>query len=101
MGSTIYSYAGNDTITTYNGVDELHGGIGNDILKAGTIAIISMGMRGEDQLFGQNGNDKIFGGAGYDLLNGGSGNDRLFGNAGNDKLFGGLGSDWSRRRRRR
>ena len=94
MGSTIYSYAGNDTITTYNGVDELHGGIGNDILKAGNNSDYLYGDAGEDQLFGQNGNDKIFGGAGYDLLNGGSGNDRLFGNAGNDKLFGGLGSDW-------
>ena len=93
-GTTMFGFGGNDTITTYNGVDKLYGGIGNDILKAGNNSDYLYGDAGEDQLFGQNGNDKIFGGAGYDLLNGGTGNDRLFGNAGNDKLFGGLGSDW-------
>ncbi|WP_321448949.1 calcium-binding protein [uncultured Cohaesibacter sp.] len=92
-GSTIYSYAGNDVITTYNGVDKLYGGLGNDIIKAGNNGDLLFGGAGLDRLLGQAGDDKLFGGLGADVLNGGAGNDRLFGNQHGDTLIGGLGND--------
>ncbi|SFO16512.1 Hemolysin-type calcium-binding repeat-containing protein [Cohaesibacter marisflavi] len=92
-GTTFYSYAGNDIITTYNGVDTLYGGLGNDTIKAGNNGDFLYGGAGSDKLFGQAGADKLFGGLGADVLNGGAGNDRLFGNQHGDTLIGGLGND--------
>nr|WP_319515895.1 calcium-binding protein [uncultured Cohaesibacter sp.] len=92
-GTTFYSYAGNDVITTYNGVDRLYGGLGNDTIRAGNNGDFLYGGAGSDKLFGQAGADKLFGGLGADVLNGGAGNDRLFGNQHGDALIGGLGND--------
>lgn len=71
----IYRGAGNNTINTGNGADDLRGGSGSDTFNSGA------------------GNDRLFGGAGDDALDGGSGKDKLDGGAGNDTLIGGGNAD--------
>ena len=91
--SIIHGFDGNDTITTYAGVDRLFGDDGNDIIKAGNNGDFLYGGLGADKLFGERGNDTIYGGYGDDTLHGGNGNDRLFGLGQADTLFGGQGND--------
>ena len=58
-----------------DGIDNLLGGAGNDII------------------FGQGGDDVLDGGKGNDILLGGTGKDTLLGGSGNDILIGGSGAD--------
>jgi serralysin len=65
---------------TYNGIEGVVGGNGNDTIG---------GNGGNNFLIGRNGNDSIHGKAGDDYLEGGAGNDNLYGGAGADRLIGG------------
>jgi Ca2+-binding RTX toxin-like protein len=56
---------------TYNGIEVLVGGLGND------------------QIFGNDSHNQLYGGAGNDELYGGAGSDNLYGGLGADKFFGG------------
>jgi Ca2+-binding RTX toxin-like protein len=87
---------------TYDSIENLIGGAGNDSLRgdagnnlidggAGNDAIF--GRAGNDTLNGGIGNDVLLGGVGADVLNGGSGNDNLLGGTGADQLNGGTGID--------
>ncbi|MCV0396061.1 MAG: pre-peptidase C-terminal domain-containing protein [Rhizobiaceae bacterium] len=69
---------------TYNSIEGLVGGAGNDTI---------VGNGGANHLFGNGGNDSIYGGGGDDYMSGAAGNDYLSGGSGNDTLVGGLGSD--------
>ena len=73
-GADAYTLASNPSAGTF-GIDDLHGGGGND----------SIDGRGND--------DKLYGDAGNDTIAGGSGDDEIWGGAGNDLLDGGTGQD--------
>ncbi|MEZ5775708.1 MAG: calcium-binding protein [Hyphomicrobiaceae bacterium] len=64
--------------------DEVHGGGGNDVIRA---------ARTDDRLFGDDGNDIIYGGDGNDQIEGGNGDDILRGDDGDDTIEGGNGED--------
>jgi Ca2+-binding RTX toxin-like protein len=65
-------------------VENVVGGLGNDVL---------IGDSNTNKLTGGNGNDSLKGNAGDDVLSGGAGNDILFGGLGDDMLDGGAGVD--------
>jgi Ca2+-binding RTX toxin-like protein len=88
----LYGYAGDDTLTSGAGNDDLDGGEGDDRLTAGAGHDFLDGGVGDDSLSGGDGNDMIIGGKGQDAINGGAGNDQIFANEG-DFLTGGLGMD--------
>jgi len=67
---------GNDTL---NGIENLTGGDGADVL---------IGDAGDNKLVGGIGNDTLLGSDGSDVLLGGAGNDRLDGGAGVDQVDG-------------
>ncbi|MCA9218176.1 MAG: HYR domain-containing protein, partial [Planctomycetales bacterium] len=71
----------------------VHGGDGDDSLRAANAASTIFGGSGDDQLFGGNASDLLYGGDGNDHLRGGNGNDYLEGNDGDDFLFGETGDD--------
>ncbi len=72
---------------TYNGIECLVGGLGNDTVVGDNLANRLYGQGGTDTIYGQAGNDILDGGAGNDFLNGGLGNDTLTGGANNDTFF--------------
>ena len=74
----VFGGAGNDTITTFNGITQL---------------VELYGETGSDALVGATGNDLLVGGGGDDTLNSGGGDDVLIGGAGKDSLNGGDGED--------
>jgi hypothetical protein len=74
-------------------VDIVTGGMGNDILAAGSNAATLNGGLGNDQLTGSSEADVLDGGLGDDTVTGAAGNDTLRGGAGNDRVEGGEGSD--------
>lgn len=83
----VHGLGGNDKITISPKITkpaDLHGDIGNDVLKGGG---------GDDRLFGNADDDRLTGGVGNDLLVGGEGNDRLVDTVGANVLFGGSGAD--------
>jgi Ca2+-binding RTX toxin-like protein len=75
---------GNDVLLGNAGVNVLTGGAGNDKLY---------GLAGNDTLNGQAGDDALFGG--NDYIEGGAGNDVLWGEAGNDQIIAGAGNDFA------
>ena len=77
-GMELYGTSGNDNINISKGRGILHGGDGNDTLKASQYDIA---------------NDILDGGAGDDTLWGYKGDDILIGGVGNDNLYGGEGND--------
>ncbi|CAG0981107.1 Bifunctional hemolysin/adenylate cyclase [Rhizobiaceae bacterium] len=72
---------------TYNGIECLVGGLGNDTVVGDNLANRLYGQGGSDTIFGRAGNDILDGGAGNDFLNGGLGNDTLTGGGDNDTFF--------------
>ncbi|MGY4396686.1 Ca2+-binding RTX toxin-like protein [Sphingomonas sp. UYAg733] len=83
--------ASNDLLIGYGGVNEYHGGGGNDyIYGEGREDIVG----GNDKLYGDAGDDFLAGVEGNDELYGGEGRDRLFGGNGDDRLAGGKGNDF-------
>ncbi|NQV35351.1 MAG: hypothetical protein HQ515_21840, partial [Phycisphaeraceae bacterium] len=72
---------------------EFHGGVGNDVLIAGSGGGELHGDVGDDTLTGGSGNDSLYGGPDNDLLLGRAGNDFFRGNGGDDHIEGNLGDD--------
>jgi Ca2+-binding RTX toxin-like protein len=72
---------------TYDSVEGLVGGGGNDTV---------VGNTSNNYLFGGGGNDNIYGQAGADYLNGGLGTNNLWGGTGADQHIGGTGIDYAR-----
>ncbi len=74
---------------TYDGIEGLVGGLGNDVV---------VGNASANYLFGGGGNDFIYALGGADYLNGGAGSDNLYGGAGADQHIGGddAGVDFAR-----
>ena len=123
LGSIGDDVIGLKEFSCWNGVEEIDGGLGINVLQAAPKANLDfsetllvnidriegsfysdeirgsagndriLGLGGNDELDGYSGNDVLDGGDGYDKLKGGSGNDTLLGSAGNDELKGGLGDD--------
>jgi|GEM_PF-2089559 len=84
---------GDDIIYAYNGSDVLYGGDGNDYISSGGGDDTIYGGAGGDQMYGSSGIDTIYGGGGADLVNGGDGDDILNGGDQMDTYHGGLGAD--------
>ena len=82
-GQVVGTYTNNSykPASTFNDVNVISGGTGDDAIFGG----------GNSILFGGAGNDKVFGGSNSPLF-GGTGNDKLFGGS-NSPLFGGDGDD--------
>ncbi|KAB2949527.1 MAG: hypothetical protein F9K19_23735, partial [Rhizobiaceae bacterium] len=72
---------------TYNGIECLVGGLGNDTVVGDNLA---------NRLYGQGGTDTIIGRNGNDILDGGDGTDHLYGGLGADQHIGGAGLDFAR-----
>ncbi len=79
--------------TAGDGVAQVYGGSGNDVLKGSTFNDSLGGGKGNDVLIGNNGADSLFGNEGNDQFIGGRGDDTMDGGAGADYLFGGPGFD--------
>jgi len=90
-------------ITLWNLVDEIEVGAGDVSLDLGAFGINTydgsdavddiLGGVLDDVFAGNGGDDILDGGAGTDMLLGGDGDDTLLGGAGDDTLIGGLGAD--------
>lgn len=81
-------------------IDEIHAGLGNDVidLTSERFEYIGMGLTvkggmGNDVIWANKGDNWLFGDAGDDRIVGASGNDIIVGGAGNDSLHGGGGED--------
>ncbi len=85
--------AGDDTVTTGAGDDNVDGGSGNDTIKTGDGSDYVFGNSGVDTIDAGAGNDVVYGGDGDDVLAGGAGADYVEGGAGNDTIDGGDGRD--------
>jgi Ca2+-binding RTX toxin-like protein len=72
---------------TYNGIEGLVGGAGNDT---------AVGNSSGNYVYGLGGNDLIYGQGGADYLNGGEGSNQLWGGAASDRHIGGSGIDYAR-----
>jgi Ca2+-binding RTX toxin-like protein len=83
-GANVGAAAVNDS---YNGIEGLVGGVGNDTI---------VGNGNANFLFGVGGNDSIYGQGGADYLNGGDGTNNLWGGAAADQHIGGSGLDYAR-----
>ena len=83
-------------VDTLEGIENITGTAGDDILigNAGTNTID--GGAGNDTIDGRAGDDFLIGGEGDDYIVGGYGNDILVGGAGNNLLVGGHGTDEAR-----
>ena len=80
----VFGGDGNDTITTAEGIDDIHGEGDDDTITTGP---------GTDVLNGEAGNDTLSGGSQRDQLAGEAGDDTLEGGTGPDVLTGGEGVD--------
>ena len=84
---------GSGSIDTFIAIENLTGGLGNDILTGNAANNILNGGAGNDTVNGGAGNDTVNGGAGTDTVLGGTGDDALIGGTGADTLDGGDGID--------
>jgi Ca2+-binding RTX toxin-like protein len=96
---------GADVLAAPHGDTYLYGDRGHDVLRGyhcngGDDADfldgctgVARGNAGNDTLIGTPGTDSMHGGAGADLIRGGPGNDFLYGNSGNDVIYGNSGND--------
>jgi Ca2+-binding RTX toxin-like protein len=89
----VNGFAGDDTINTGSGNDQIVGGNGADVIPAGAGNDTVRAGRGADQIFGEDGDDILWGGLGDDQIDAGSGNDKLGGVLGINKMLGGDGAD--------
>ncbi len=89
--STLYGYAGKDSMLGGSDGDGLYGYAGNDTLSGGQGADYLQGDQGNDSLLGGSGNDTLYGGDGNDTLSGGTGDDYLSGDEGADTYLYSLG----------
>lgn len=80
-------------INKFNGVVDMSGDAGNDVLTAAT-AVQNGELAGTRILHGGLNNDSLIGSASVDNLLGDDGNDTVFGGDGNDILNGGRGTNW-------
>ena len=90
--TTVTVDAGDGTDTLI-GIENVHGGLGNDTLTGDAGDNQLSGNDGADSLSGGDGRDGLFGGKGSDTLVGGAGDDELWGSKDNDTLTGGSGND--------
>lgn len=84
---------GHDTIYTYDGVDDIDGGIEHDTIDAGDGNDTVDGGDGNDNIVGGSGEDTLLGGPGIDTMRGGGDGDTVDGGTGADYVYGGSGSD--------
>jgi Ca2+-binding RTX toxin-like protein len=82
---TVWGDGGNDRIDAGDGVDQVRGGAGDDIITD---------LGADDNLQGGDGNDAIHGGNGIDLIIGGFGSDFIVTGEDGDESFGGPGNDF-------
>ncbi len=78
---------------TFEGIEDIHGGSGNDTLTGDDADNFIYGLGGNDTLNGGAGDDVLWGAGGADTLRGGAGDDVLRGGDGNDVFIGGEGAD--------
>ncbi len=71
-----------------NGIENIQGGSGNDVLIGNDSNNIIYGGAGDDIIMGRGGDDHLFGDAGMDIVLGGDGADVLHGGIGEDILIG-------------
>ena len=76
------------------GVEQVIGGSGDDVVVGTDQAERLYGGLGDDELWGGGGNDRLYGEGGADSLFGEDGDDQLEGGPDNDVLTGGAGIDW-------
>jgi Ca2+-binding RTX toxin-like protein len=109
LGWGLATGIGNSANFRVFGIENVTGGLGNDILMGNDANNILRGGKGNDVLLGYGGTDQLFGDTGRDILIGGTGADILNGGPGEDLLIGGstswdqnlnalsqLMSEWSR-----
>ena len=92
----IYGNINLDIVSGGSGDDTIFGGQNSGELSRGVGTASDGVMRyrdGIEQLFGNDGNDVIYGNYGTDYLDGGSGNDVLYGGQDKDSIAGGSGDD--------
>ena len=94
----VFGLGDNDvlTLSETNGAlpkANLFGGVGNDVLTAGSGADQLFGETGNDTLLGKGGTDLLFGGNDNDTLTGGDADDQAFGQSGNDRMIWNPGDD--------
>ncbi|MEO2036550.1 MAG: hypothetical protein ABGZ35_31125 [Planctomycetaceae bacterium] len=77
----------------WDGINQLHGGSGDDVLTGTAHVDWIYGDGDNDYLDGLEGDDILRGGSGDDHLDGGTGDDQLHGSSGEDFLGGGGGDD--------
>lgn len=86
---------------TFDGIEQVYGGDGNDVFRAGQVTEALEGWRGVS-FFGGRGNDDFVGsrfddfidpGDGNDVVRGGYGNDHVDASRGADTVYGGPGGD--------
>lgn len=76
-----------------NGVENVYGGSGDDVLRGNEFENFLVGGPGNDVLVGGSNWDVLMGGPGQDELRGGQDPDVLIGEAGDDTAYGGRGHD--------
>ena len=77
----------------YFSIENLEGGLANDLLYGNEFNNRLRGNNGVDQLFGFGGDDDLSGGNDDDYLTGEDGKDTISGDAGNDRINGGADAD--------
>jgi Ca2+-binding RTX toxin-like protein len=87
------SFSSPATGDQYYSIENIIGGVNNDILTGDQFDNELWGSRGYDTLSGESGSDILHGGDGNDVLDGGLGDDFLYGDIGADTLVGGSGAD--------
>lgn len=89
----IYSFAGNDTITTSEIDTYIESGLGNDTIYANIGNDTIYADDGDDYIYSEAGNDKIYSGAGNDIIYSGSGDDLIYSGSGDDTITSGDGNN--------
>jgi Ca2+-binding RTX toxin-like protein len=91
----VYGGTGNDTITGDGASNLLSGDLGDDVLSGGTgnLRDVLLGGAGNDTMAGEDGNDIVNGGGGRDSIDGGAGADIIIGGNSDDTISAGLGAD--------